>query len=244
MAIDLNYGDDDAVATVTKIRKKGRQDGGFPRQKTDRRGRYQASSQEENMKTKSTQQTTDTVTPPGPSPFQVAMKAARAIKTRRPAEEQPAELAELKEALGGLDEKGRIKLLWRLINEVMDGKTPTQALFPVAYASRRMSMAHNAAALRRTIVEDDLTLSDLRMVGLAEIKFGENKRPYVRYIVNIAGFTAALPHLRTAGKKGAADLLAEHLRRADKNRQLYQAAAAQNAADENATAKEEDQAET
>ena len=233
MAIDLNYGDDDAVATVTKIRKKGRQDGGFPRQKTDRRGRYQASSQEESMKTKSTQQTTDTVTPPGPSPFQVAMKAARAINTRRPAEEQPAELAELKEALESLDAKGRVKLLWRLINEVQDGKSPVQALFPVAYGARRMSMAHNAAALRRAIVEDDLTLSDLRLVGLAEIKFDVRNKPYVRYIIALAGFAAALPHLRTAGKNKAADLIAEHLRRAERNRQLYQAAAEHNAADEN-----------
>ncbi len=163
---------------------------------------------------------------PTPSPFGAALRAARAITSRRPHEGQPQELAELREALSKLDEGACRNLVFRLVKEVLEDRARIQALFPVAREARMMGVAFNTAAISRALREGGLTLSDLRLVGLAEIKIGKANKPYVVYHVGLETVKSAAEKLRRAGKKGAAAILSEHLRRYDRNRQLAAAAKA------------------
>lgn len=218
----------DGEETFTKIQKKGRRrNEGSPRQKIKKR--HRAPQQEESMKKKSQTQTqtqpqsitTDTA---APKPFWEIMKAARAINTRRPAEEQPEELTALKEALAGLDGAGRDRVLWRIVTEVLEEKAPVQCLFPVAYAARKIPVAHNAAVLKRAITEGSLDLGNLRLCGLADVRKNADGRPYIVYRVGTLAFSNAIPKLRVNGKAEAADILATHLRKVERYRQLAKAA--------------------
>jgi|GEM_PF-6817265 len=229
MAIDLEAlaeGFEDEP-NILKIQRGSRRGEDFPRRQKKQNRRYQAPKMEEKMKK-------DNITEPEvkkPNPFWAAVDAARAIKTRRPQEEQPKEMAALKEALASLDDGDKERILWRLVKEVLEDEAPVPCLFPMARECHMMTVAYNAACLRRVIVEGDLTLDDLKVGGLAEIKINEKKRPYIVYYVGKESLSNGQTKLREAGKNRAADIISEHLRKADRHKELERAArAARNAA--------------
>ena len=161
--------------------------------------------------------------PQEPSPFITALIAARKINTREPSE-QPKEMETLKKAMDLLNEDGKRSIVFRLVNEVLEDKTSLQCLFPAARIAGMSSTAHSVAAIRRAIREGGLTFSDLTTSGLAEIRKNEKQLPYTVYRVGHDALVKAEEALRKDGKKLAAECLAVHLRRGERNRALAEAA--------------------
>lgn len=169
-----------------------------------------------------------------PSPFQVALQAARRVTTQRPWEEQPAEMEAVRVAMVALDEDGRRSIVFRLVNEVLEDESSLACLFSAAKMVRMVGVAHNTAAIRKAMREGNLTLTDLQNAKLAEIKLNREKKPYVVYRIGHKSLAEAEPLLRSAGKGVAAEVLAVHIRRGERNRLL--AAAAKDAAATSVTA--------
>lgn len=156
-----------------------------------------------------------------PTPFVIAIIAARKITTREPRDEQPAEMEILKKAMDVLDEDGKRSIVFRLVNEVLEDKTPLQCLFPAARIAGMSSTAHSVAAIRRAIREGGLSFSDLRESGIAVIKQNQTtKLPYTVYYVGHEAMVKAEEVLRKAGKTQGAECLAIHIRRGERNRAL------------------------
>ena len=161
--------------------------------------------------------------PQAPSPFITALIAARKVNTREPREEQPKEMEALKKAMDLLNEDGKRSIVFRLVNEVLEDKTSLQCLFPAARIAGMSSTAHSVAAIRRAIREGGLTFSDLTESGLAEIRKNNENHPYTVYRVGHDAIVKAEEVLRKAGKKQAAECLAVHIRRGERNRALAEA---------------------
>lgn len=177
--------------------------------------------EETEVKTQKTQEKGNK--PQAPSPFITALINARKINTREPKTEQPAEMEALKKAMDLLNEDGQRSIVFRLVNEVLEDKTSLQCLFPAARIAGMSSTAHSVAAIRRAIREGGLTFSDLTESGLAEIRKNQENHPYTVYRVGHDAIVKAEEALRKAGKKQAAECLAVHIRRGERNRALAEA---------------------
>lgn len=170
-------------------------------------------------------------------PLPAAMQAAKKIVTKRPDQDQKDDLANLCAAIDKLNEDGRRTLVFRLMSEVLEEMTPIQSLFAAARYCRMQGVAFNTAAVKTAMREGNLTLSDLRDIGLAEIRLDKERRPYVVYYVGHERLLGAARKLRQAGNAAAAQVLETHLRREEKNRLLAEFAKEAQAATEEAPEK-------
>lgn len=162
------------------------------------------------------------------SPFTAALVAARKITTHEPKEEQPVELEALKRAMAILGEDDQRSMVFRLVNEVLEDRTPLQCIFPVARIAGISSIAHSTAAIKRAIREGGLLFGDLQAAGLVAVKINPaTEKPYSVYFVGHSALVKAEDYFRHNDKSQAAEVLAVHIRRGERNRAL--AAAIKNA---------------
>ncbi|MFA5767489.1 MAG: hypothetical protein WC919_06190 [Candidatus Paceibacterota bacterium] len=155
----------------------------------------------------------------GPSPFILALQAARTITSRNPRQDQPEELTKLEEQLKKLEEGQVRKIVFRIQKEVLEEETKIQALFTVCRHARMIGVAYNTSTLMRAIREGDLLFQDLQDAGLAELKKDEKtKNVYTFYHAGSEKLRAGAEFLRQHGKVAAADIIAEHLRRSGRER--------------------------
>ena len=145
--------------------------------------------------------------------------AARTITSRNPRQDQPEELAKLEEQLKKLEEGQVRKIVFRIQKEVLEEETKIQALFTVCRHARMIGVAYNTSTLMRAIREGDLLFQDLQDAGLAELKIDDKtKNVYTLYHAGSEKLRAGAEFLRQHGKTAAADIIAEHLRRSDRER--------------------------
>lgn len=223
---------DDQGAAVQKMlrRRKGGEEPGEEKPRNRDRRRPKAPTMDINTITTgkpSAEREDNVITTPGngPSPFGRALVSARAISSRWPDREQPLEMRDLQDCLSLLSKDQRTGLIFRLVNETIEGRTKIQALFAAARAIRMTAVAFNVAAIVRIMNECNVDLAGLKNVGLATIKFNTDSAAYVVYHVGWQALSEAEKRLLAAGNAPAANILREHRLQAEKRRLLASAEA-------------------
>lgn len=151
----------------------------------------------------------------------------RALYLARQIEDRDADTTQLKAAMAQLDENGRRNLIFRLVGEVLEGRTKVPGLFAAARAAKMITVAYNTAAVYNAARRGGLSLQDLVRVGLAEPitwtdRDGKTQSRIV-YRVGREALRAAALELRKQYKRTAAEILENHLLQAEKRLIVRQA---------------------
>jgi hypothetical protein len=138
--------------------------------------------------------------------FGQALYFSRKINTPHPEISQTDIFGRVERALEKLEREDQKTLVFRVRDEVMEGKCEIGALFAVARKAKMLAVAVSTVAVRKT----GLTFSGLQEIGIAKIK--ENgKGKYAVYDTGVENLRKAAGKLREQGKYKEALFLEDYV---------------------------------